>query len=396
MCFEGEDDEHVLLIGDWGGVDPGVAANNAGKPDRPYLPEFDYMPQARVAEQFNKRASQTMPRYILNVGDNFYWGGCDGTCGNMTMEESVASFGGGDRGHKEQYQRFDINSAGPYVNAFGCSDQFYSIFETMYLGPGLDDKPWLSCLGNHDYGGRHYWAPWEQQIAYTWSPSGRWVMPGLYYHQHVQYPSKDFSVDYYILDTNLGDAVQPDRVPKHNICSREHNLRMSCAPFGPANADHCVKWFQDLWDQQVLWLRTRLTESRADWKIIVTHFPPETCVPNPGFVLDLKGLGEEFGIDLIVSGHRHSQGLYESGENGFSTTAGIPYIVTGGGGGITSDGLPGNDIQGTWQYGFMDMTINKTDIIIEAINQAGTLTGTMHVKSRSMRRDTPDGHVPAT
>eukprot|EP00435_Cladocopium_sp_Y103_P068827 s107_g32.t1 len=58
--------------------------------------------------------------YILNVGDNFYWGGISATCGN-----------------------FDKFEGGP---------QWTYIYENMYHGP-LDNLQWLSVLGNHDWGG---------------------------------------------------------------------------------------------------------------------------------------------------------------------------------------------------------------------------------------------------
>merc|ERR1712007_281412 len=136
--------------------------------------------------------------------------------------------------------------------------------------------------------------------------------------------------------------------------------------------------------EQVVWLNTTLATSTADWQIIVTHFPPETAIYFPYMIYDLKDLGERFGIDLVVSGHRHVQGLYESGDNDFSDTAGIPYVVTGGGGGITSETKPSDSEKdgGLDQYGFMDMTISKTGIRIEAINEWGASRGTMRVKPR--------------
>ena len=52
------------------------------------------------------------PDYLLNVGDNFYWGGIFGKCGDTPMSKIN-----------------DVTRA-----------QFNWIFENVYKGPGLDGK----------------------------------------------------------------------------------------------------------------------------------------------------------------------------------------------------------------------------------------------------------------
>jgi hypothetical protein len=283
------------------------------------------------------------------------------------------------------------------------------------------------------------------------------------------YPTKGFTVDYYILDTNMGDVKSPDEDTHHNPCNRWHNKASNCQPFGPQNPDHCVEWFKELWDNQAIWLEAKLKESEADWQIIVTHYPPEGWVAYRKMFVDLKRIAQDYGVDLFVTGHRHVQTLYENGLAAWCDTAEIPYVVSGGGGGITSDfipadagdchwtskkksfmcdkkydvdkvkttGAPSNedddddhpndddaeyemekegfkklteesikncddpsilDWDPRWQspecdkllqpldgqdmYGFMDMTISKSEIKIEGYNHAGTQRGTMRVRPR--------------
>eukprot|EP00927_Polykrikos_kofoidii_P031087 TRINITY_DN2673_c1_g1_i1.p1 TRINITY_DN2673_c1_g1~~TRINITY_DN2673_c1_g1_i1.p1 ORF type:complete len:975 (+),score=160.16 TRINITY_DN2673_c1_g1_i1:61-2925(+) len=342
-CFVGLEDEHVLLIGDWGGLvtRKGLthpADNTKDKSFRTFFHGIDDNAQRLVASQFNARARQVNPRYVLNVGDNFYWGGIDDRCGR--------DFG-----------------------SFSNTHQWEKIFEEMYHGPGIDDKPWLGCLGNHDFGGFKFENAWDQQIAYTWGPGGRWVLPGLYWHQRVDYPTKNFSVDYYFVDSNVNDAKHPYQDPVHNICSKRFNENKGCSPFGPKDPWDCTRWFESLWETQLEWLDTMLNRSTADWQIAVTHFGPDWRGPA------WKKLVDKHGLDLIISGHRHSQELH------LESSAGIPYVCTGGGGGVTSERNPfgwgGDD-----QYGFMDMTISKNKIFIEAFNQKGDLRRTLTVHPR--------------
>merc|ERR1712241_1155993 len=87
------------------------------------------------------------------------------------------------------------------------TNQFQVGFEPVYSGPGLDGKPWLGVLGNHDYGGYRFDQGWDQLIGYTWGNSGRWVMPAQYWRATVHYP--EFAVDYFFLDNNVFDAAEP-------------------------------------------------------------------------------------------------------------------------------------------------------------------------------------------
>merc|ERR1719464_1638547 len=68
---------------------------------------IDDKAQLLVAEQLKKRAAVHDPKFILNVGDNFYWGGIAKTCG------------------------YPMNRIHPATR-----HQFNSIFEEVYRGQG--------------------------------------------------------------------------------------------------------------------------------------------------------------------------------------------------------------------------------------------------------------------
>lgn len=301
----------------------------------------------------NIRAVAVKPRVVLAAGDNFYWGGITEKCGKP-MATAVRDF---------------THFAG------NPTAQFSYVFETMYNGPGLAEVPWLNVLGNHDYGGFLFNDGWDQQVAYTWGPSRRWVLPALYWHQYIDFPKLDTSLDIYFVDTNNNDAAPPESDPDHNICSALHNKNSACGPFGPGNIDECLPWFVNLWKAQLRWMTEKICDSTADWQIIVTHFPPENWGHYPRHIGDWRWLGNKCGIDLIVASHRHDQELYDAKHWSVRKRSQIPYVVAGGGGGITSEGLPGDNNQ----YGFFDMTIRKDALFLESINIYGRVVGSMAV-----------------
>eukprot|EP00929_Paragymnodinium_shiwhaense_P049156 TRINITY_DN24809_c0_g2_i2.p1 TRINITY_DN24809_c0_g2~~TRINITY_DN24809_c0_g2_i2.p1 ORF type:complete len:319 (-),score=49.95 TRINITY_DN24809_c0_g2_i2:38-994(-) len=195
LCYEGPQEEHFFLIGDYGGVLRSVmkqvgivwTANNVWDTrkhkdgGRRFRYGEDDAAQRRVALRMKERANVTSPRFVLNAGDNFYWAGIEIPCGHHMAV---------------------VHEATRYA--------FDRVFESVYDGP-LSRVLWLSTLGNHDYGGFVFNRAWDQQIAYTWAhgTNGRWVLPALYWHQRVRYPAKNFTLDLYMCDSNIGDAHWP-------------------------------------------------------------------------------------------------------------------------------------------------------------------------------------------
>eukprot|EP00933_Yihiella_yeosuensis_P063497 TRINITY_DN66664_c0_g1_i1.p1 TRINITY_DN66664_c0_g1~~TRINITY_DN66664_c0_g1_i1.p1 ORF type:complete len:522 (-),score=123.55 TRINITY_DN66664_c0_g1_i1:331-1896(-) len=389
LCIEGKE-EHFYAIGDWGGV---CNWNNGNKCQKGFSPisgevpdawkdkvagmpfpmnnrkegvalqTIDYFAQQMVADRMRNRTQELKkmgkkPQFIINVGDNFYPGGLETHCGNT--DQTVAF----------------------------SNHQFAQIFENVYPTEHIGNIEWWSVLGNHDYGGVCYLNGWDQQIYYTWKPDGRWIMPAQYWSRHVQF--KTFDVDFWFLDSNIVDIYQD---PTHNICSKNNNpgdlckpARLpgipeeSCGAVGPKNPDDCKRWFRDLWKGELRWFRDGLKKSRADWQIVVLHHPPTHTPgdPSEGTVLNWKSYAKKYGIDLIISGHQHNQRIYykDTPRNGFSLED-TAWVITGGGGGITSEEGPlDNGFDGS--YGFMDMKINLTNIQIASFTHGG-LQGKMIV-----------------
>jgi len=343
FCFESEpgQEEHFFIIGDWGGLfrGPGNTPVPADTRKRPFVPGIDDTAQLRVAEQMKIRANTSNPRYILNIGDNFYWGGVQTHCGQPSNQVAPSTWA-----------------------------QWESVYERIYDGPGLAGVPWMGVLGNHDYGGYNFVQGWDQAIAYTWSDSdrwpNRWLTPAQYWSTTVQYA--DFTVLYLFVDSNVNDAFAPQAAPNHNMCSAQNNpANATCGVTGPTSPSNCVRWFVELWMEQVTWMEEHLRNSTANWRVVVTHFPPQYRKP------EWHRLASQYNIDLIVTGHRHEQDVSDRDPS----VGGAAWVVSGGGGGIVSEGTPsldGNDDQ----YGFFDVTISRETMKLEAISHSGLVRST--------------------
>lgn len=237
---------------------------------------------------------------------------------------------------------------------------------------------------------------WLQQIWYTWNTQAdRWVMPAQYYSRQLFFD--DITVDMFFLDSNIGDAGTTDR--DHHLCTEIGNVDADqthgyhCAGFlgdgsgscpgteftgvpdstppgsGWEPRANCANIFQDLWDEQMAWLDRELEKSTADWQMLVTHFPPYHHPVKD----DIKPLADKHGVDLIMTGHSHLQMVRYKEEYIDTDFGDVAWVVSGGGGGITSEGPPSVDYQNEGkptghddQYGFMDVTLTKDTFTITA------------------------------
>jgi len=340
VCIETPDLVHTVhVIGDWGGhiyetkygeiVAPADRRSYLfGNMARKFVHGVDNKAQTKVAEQMKLRAQVKAPGYALQVGDMFYWTGVDGQCGGPPVVDQMSS-------------------------------QFTKIFENVYDGP-LASTPFLGILGNHDYGGNKFTSAWQETIGYTWGGNmprtRRWFIPALYWAQRVRYPG--FSVDYLFVDTNTADSGM--------LCGALHNGQTaSCGNQGPQSLMTCNQWFWTLWSRQWDWITTKLSQAQdSTFQIVVTHYPPSW------FQKFWSCMAARFGIDVFIGGHTHIQLVHAGASPGNPVKGGTCTVISGGGGGITSEGMPsidGNDDQ----YGFMELQLSKEKIRIAAISHGG-------------------------
>lgn len=335
---------NVFVVGDWGATLPNHITFSAHGGDEDFT-------QFAVASAMKKRAKSADPQYVLNAGDNFYVQGLEHSCN------------------------------APPDQAKEATSAVFSVGWQSIYGE-LAGIPWLSVLGNHDYGGWRFDKGWPQQIGYSFV-NFNWIMPARYFKRRMNHT--EYFVDYFMIDSNAWDAQgigEAGENPDHNICSWHNYGGVStCASNGGIpSIQECKDWFWRTYAAQKQWLENQLASSDAHWKVVVTHFP---CGYDAAYYKRLK---TAHGLDLLVTGHRHQQELWyaestsryvqsfmqTTGWDGSSPTC----LVTGGGGGIVSQKFSyadyGKDL--LW-YGFFHLTISKDELKIELVDTGGATRG---------------------
>lgn len=319
--------------------------------------------QRNVMEQMKKIALANPISWVVNVGDNFYFDGVTGT----------------DHWH------------------------WKTSFEAMYDDP-VFHVPWLSVLGNHDYGGdccakdlfggakgamgamgygqgqTSVLAQFEydNEKAWVWpaQKKRRWVMP--YFNWTKKMDIGPYKVQYFGIDTNFADASKACfRCGGCTNSGQEPEvLKRGCHPES-APGGQCTCFMSRLFQEQMDWLEAELKTSEQDksvaWRFVIGHHPWNFIPRSPGGLDRFLHILKRYRVQVHFAGHVHAM-RHDVIEDS------IHMVMTGSSGGYQYDGgdAPVGDPLGTtlWSsafldYGFAHMEMTKERLLVKYINDKG-------------------------
>jgi len=346
---------YFAVVGDWGNpFDPGSGRNDGlGAAWGPHYKctlgwvkgarcqrgtsEFkrDDLSQLHVSEQMTKYAQQNRLQFVINVGDSLY----------------PASFN---------------SPTDPMWN---------KVFESRYPDKSLQ-IPWLSVLGNHDWGGFDCYMDAygnlnraDTQIGYdsehdwAWPANkrSRWVLPAPIYNKRITFGST--TMDIFAIDTNWAKVEEP--------CGMQPFSRLHCDP------DKCRAFLGTLRDDGWQSLEKGLAESSATWKFVFAHHPLSFLGPWYAPQKNIVGLLARNSVSAYLCGHTHSNHLRwytqkDGGKAGFDDgdqrLGAVMEIQAGGAGGAISDD-PGYLYANP--YGFVAVKVTPNNLTVTYINDNG-------------------------
>jgi hypothetical protein len=194
-------------------------------------------------------------------------------------------------------------------------------FEEPYAELLKSDVKFYASLGNHDLPNEVYYKPFN--------------MGGQRYYSFVS-----GKTEFFVLDSNYMDPTQMD------------------------------------------WLRVKLHESKADWKICYFHHPLYSDAGFHGPDLDLRKRLEPIfsdnGVNVVFSGHEH---VYER----IKPQKGIPYFVLGNSGELRVHDLkPGDQMEKGFDTDntFMLVEIAGDELFFQVVSRAGKTVDSGVVKRK--------------
>ncbi|XP_051115859.1 purple acid phosphatase 8-like [Andrographis paniculata] len=228
-----------LVVGDWG--------------------RKGHYNQSRVASQMGRVGEELEIDFVVSTGDNFYDDG-------LKSEDDAA---------------------------------FLQSYSKIYTARALQEKPWFSVLGNHDYRG---------DVLAQLSPALRRI------------DSRWLCLRSFVVDADVAELFFVDTTPfvsKYFTDTKDH--KYDWRGVLPLNT-YIAPLLKDL--------DSALRESNAKWKILVGHHPIRS-VGHHGdtqeLIDQLLPILEANNVDLYVNGHDHCL------EHIKDTKSGIHYLTSGGG-----------------------------------------------------------------
>lgn len=174
----------------------------------------------------------------------------------------------GDNNYPDGKSSTIDNNIGKYFS------EFIYPYNGKYKAGRIDYNRFYPSIGNHD------WRAWR-------------AIP---YRKYFHLPGNERYYDVYLGDVHLF-VLNSNKGEPHGISKKSRQAR---------------------------WLKKSMTESKAVWKIVVTHHAPYVSDRSHGSAEWMHWPFKEWGADLVLSGHAH---LYER-----SSLNGLTYIVNGLGG----------------------------------------------------------------
>lgn len=216
--------------------------------------------------------------------------------------------------------------------------QWNKSYEDIYFQYSLN-IPWYTAFGNHDYRGNI-----DAQLEYS-KVSRRWRTEKRYYSFEKTIPNSTKKAIFIFIDTNPFDATL--NPIKHSDIAKQDT------------------------SAQLKWLDKILSETKADWKIVIGHHPLYTTGVRKGLMLDVRKaflpIFEKHKVDIYFAGHEHD--LQHQKPNGHTN-----YFVSGAGSEIRPVTKDSSMTKfAISDYGFMSVQIKSDTVFLQTINYKGKL-----------------------
>ncbi len=236
-------------------------------------------------------------------------------------------------------------------------------FEDIYKAPALQSR-WYAVLGNHDWYGNV-----PSQILYS-RQSPRWYMPGQYYATEMAFgdpaaPGGQTRVLFVFIDSTplATDPEARDRFSRTGV------------------------WNDD---SQVAWLDQTLSNSDAQWKIVVGHHPiyvgSNRYSDNPRLVSLLVPIFERTGVQAYICGHDHN--LQHHRPSGSP----VDYFISGAGSLTRQVRLTDSDLFSLETPGFMAASMTRNQMSVRFLDANARLVYAANVpRTRGRRLPLPFG-----
>jgi len=260
----------------------------------------------------------------------------------------------------EQMGKTAADASADFIIAAG--DNFYPLgviseydplwrysFEDIYTAFSLQ-WDWYPVLGNHDYGSNP-----DAQVAYS-KISRRWKMPSRYY-------SKKFNIN--------GDTTQQVLIAFIDTTPLIKNYY--------STTSHAVHG-QDSTEQKQ-WLEKTLADSSPNikWKFVVGHHPMYTgsdkrreSNDTKGMRRSLESMFKKYNVDAYLAGHDHSLQHIVVDQ--------LDHFVSGAASEVTQVGMLPQSKFAVSQYGFMLFSVKPDAVLVQAINEKGSILYTTSIK----------------